>query len=126
MRRARQCDLGGREGSPEKGGEAGQQLGSIASSAAVSLLIWVDTEHTGASPAAFGLKLPSRLLKRFMRLTGRLTSAVMTTSRQLRRTKAMQGSTNHSNSENICRKITEKFAWRSNYTSAERQMQFYS
>jgi len=51
---------------------------------------------TGGSPAALGLKQSSRLLKRLMRLTGRLMSAVVTSSRQLRRTKAMQGSTSHS------------------------------
>ena len=61
------------------------------------------TEHTSGSFAAFGLKLSSWLLKRFIRLTGRLMSAVVTTSRQLRRTKAIQGSTNHSNSAKICR-----------------------
>ena len=57
---------------------------------------------TRGSPAALGLKRSSRLLKRFMRLTGRLMSAVVTSSRQLRRTKAMQGSTSHSKRVWIC------------------------
>ena len=69
----------------------------------VDLAAHLGTEHTSASSAAVGLKLSSWLLKRFIRLTGKLMSAVVTTSRQLRRTKAMQGSTNHSNSANICR-----------------------
>lgn len=63
----------------------------------------LDAEHTIGPSAAFGLKPSSWLLKRFIRLTGKLMSAVATTSRQFRRTKAMQGSTSHSNSANICR-----------------------
>lgn len=68
-----------------------------------NLTAHLDRKPTSGVSVAFGLKQSSWLLKRFMRLTDRLMSAVMTTSRQLRRTKAMQGSTNHSNSAKICR-----------------------
>lgn len=50
------------------------------------------------------LKSSSWLLSSLMRLQGRLTSAVATTSLQLRRMKAMQGSTSHSNSAITCTK----------------------